>query len=88
MCELLGVFFLRVLLKENKINLPNPNPRQNSCQPTKAINELTNVIITQEKVLQTIKAMKQNKTRGGDGLYSSYLIGVGEAISEPLTIVF
>ena len=88
MCELLNDYFSSVFTLENTANLPNINPRQNSCQPTKVIKELTNVEITQEKVLQTIKTMKRNKTGGGDGLYSSFLLGVGEAIAEPLMHVF
>jgi hypothetical protein len=59
-----------------------------SCQPTKVIEELTNIDITEEKFLQAIKCLKKDKTGGEDGIYSSVLMYIGEAITSPLTLVF
>ncbi|HSZ24591.1 MAG TPA: reverse transcriptase family protein [Cytophagaceae bacterium] len=88
MCELLNDYFSSVFTLENRVNIPTTNAKQNSCQPTKVIEELTNIDITEEKVLQAIKCLKKDKTRGEDGIYSSFLMYIGEAITSPLTLVF
>jgi hypothetical protein len=49
---------------------------------------LETVLITEDKVYETLKKMKPNKTGGVDGLNSSFILRIAEAIVKPLRIIF
>ncbi len=51
-------------------------------------NELSDLDITKEKISKAIKNTKLNKAGGVDGLPSSFIKGLEEAIVEPLTLLF
>ena len=58
MCELLNDYFSSVFTLENRTNLPTINAKQNSCQPTNAIKELTNMDIAEKKSYKQLKIFK------------------------------
>ena len=88
MSEILNKYFASVYTIENIGDVPTAEKRQNSVLATEEVKKLVTIEINQAKVVKALKSMKKNKTGGVDGLNSSYIIGVAEAIIIPLTILF
>jgi hypothetical protein len=80
MSELLNKYFASIFTVENLTNVPTLS--------VEGIEVLETIEMTDEKVYEALKKLKPNKTGGVDGLNSTFIIGVAEAIVEPLRIIY
>jgi len=87
MSEVLNEYFASVFTVEDLNNVPMAEMRDNRQQPIEEL-QLKAMDITDEKVYEALKNLKPNKTGGVDGLNSSFILGVAEAIVEPLRIIY
>jgi hypothetical protein len=87
MSEVLNKYFASVFTVEDVNNVPMAEMRENGRQPMQEL-QLEAIDITSEKVYEALKKLKPNKTGGVDGLNSSFILGVAEAIVEPLRIIY
>ena len=87
MSEVLNKYFASVFTVEDLNTVPMAERRDNGQQPMKEL-QLEAIDITDEKVYEALKKLKPNKTGGVDGLNSSFILGVAEAIVEPLRIIY
>ena len=88
MSEILNKYFASVFTVEDLSNMPIAEARVSRKQSEEGPQVLETVLITEEKVYETLKKLKPNKTGGVDGLNSSYILGIAEAIVKPLQIIF
>ena len=84
MAENLNVYFSLVFTRGDISSLPGPYAK---FQEAKS-NYLGQLIVTPEMVAKKIKAMKDNKSPGVDGIPPKLLMETVEQISTPLTRVF
>ena len=82
--EDLNQYFSSVFTREDISSLPVPDAK---FQGTK-LDYLRQLIVTPEMVAKKIKAMKDNKSPGVDGIPSKLLMETVEQISIPLARVF
>ena len=84
MAEELNVYFSSVFTREDISSLPVPDAK---LQVVKS-DYLGQLIVTPEMAPKKIKAMKDNKSPGVDGIPPKLLMETVEQISIPLAIVF
>ena len=84
MAEDLNGYFSSVFTRENISSLPVPDAK---LQEAKS-DYLGQLIVTPEMVAKKIKAMKDNKSCGVDGIPPKLLMEIVEQISIPLARVF
>jgi len=85
-CEILNDYFSSVFTEENCTNIHNLTLTSN-CNTTPQ-QELTSITLNEERILLTIRSLKSNKSGGTDEINSSYLIGIAEAVTKPLLLLF
>ena len=90
MSEILNEYFASVFTVEDLNNKPRAETRVPVIQMNtgERSHVLETVLITEDKVYETLKKMKPNKTGGVDGLNSSFILRIAEAIVKPLRIIF
>eukprot|EP00061_Rhincodon_typus_P018197 g47268.t1 len=80
MAEELNKYFASVFMVEDTSNFP----KIQECQDA----EVSMVVITTEKVLETLKGLKVNKSPRPDGLQPSVLKEIAEEIVAVLVLIF
>jgi len=88
MCEILNNYFSTVFTVEDLTSMPTIEYMKNRCDPDRHVEILEDIDITEKKVWKALKNMKENKSAGGDGFNSSYLLKINEAMVEPMTLLF
>ena len=68
--------------------MPEIETRINNYLPNKDVEVLEDIDITMIKVTTALGKLKENKSAGGDGLNSSYLLSLKEVLVEPLSILY
>ena len=81
MAEILNKYFSSVFTKEDLVNLP-------TCKSVVNNIELNTVEITEDKVIQSVSKLQDNKAAGVDGLNSTFVKKCIEGISRPVTEIF
>ena len=81
MAEILNNYFSSVFNREDLVNVP-------ACSFTVNNSELSTVEITEDKVMQSVSKLQDNKAAGGDGLNSTFVKRCMEGIISPVTKIF
>ena len=79
--NLLNDYFSSVFTREDTSNVPTPKTHP-------AGQEVTTMVITQEKVQKKLAKLKTSKTPGPDGLHPRVLQETSNSLSKPLSIIF
>ena len=88
MSEILNKYFASVFTVEDLNNMPTADTRVSQKHSEERTQVLETVLITEDKVYEALKKLKPNKTGGVDGLNSSFILGIADAIVKPLRIIF
>jgi ribonuclease P/MRP protein subunit RPP40 len=81
MSRVLNHYFSAVFTIEDRCNMPKGSGQG-------VIDGLERLEITEEHVIQSIKALKENKAPGVDGLNSTFIKGCMGGVVRPLVLVF
>lgn len=83
MGDMFNEFFGSVFTKEDIFTIP----RQQVLRGEGEIG-LSDIVFLKEKIVKEIKGMKENKAAGDDGLGSTFIKEIEEAVTDPLTVLF
>ena len=77
--EALNSFFTSVFTREKTDEIPQPDPSD--------VDPISDLIITEGKIMKKLKSLNPNKSSGPDGLHPRILQELSEIISKPLSMI-